>query len=137
MATIEQNDSKILALKDSIAQKKKDIGKVPKFSPTTNCVFTLNNVTYNLNAQDENGLIYLGAALSALQSGAQDFGYSDFELSGWNLSDWILDIKGKLAVLAFKKEEVKLKAMEARLEKLLSSEKQTELILSEIEGLLK
>ena len=67
---------------------------------------------------------------------ADDLGISDLELSGYSIDDWISDIKNKMEVLNVKNEIANLKKMEAKLDKLLSEDKKTELELDDIAALL-
>ena len=68
---------------------------------------------------------------------AADLGLDKFEISGYDLNDWITDVKARLEVIATKREENNLKAMETKLDKLLSEDKKTELELDSIAELLK
>jgi hypothetical protein len=61
----------------------------------------------------------------------------DYIISGYKPDEWITDMKAKLDILSKKDEERKLKAMEEKLDKLLSDEKKTELELNEIAEFLK
>ena len=67
---------------------------------------------------------------------ADDLGISDLELSGYSIDDWISDIKNKMEVLNVKNEIANLKRMEAKLDKLLSEDKKTELEIDDIAALL-
>jgi len=58
-------------------------------------------------------------------------------ISGYTVQDWITDIKSRIDVLAQKIEEDNLKALEKKLETLLSDDKRTSLELDSIEALLK
>ena len=59
-------------------------------------------------------------------------------ICGYPIELWIfLDIRSKLEILKQRKEENKLKENERLLEKLLSEDKKTELILDEISEMLK
>ena len=58
------------------------------------------------------------------------------EISGYNIEEWITDIKCKIEIFEYKKKEAELKALEVKLDKMLSNEKRTELELDEITALL-
>ena len=58
------------------------------------------------------------------------------EISGCNIAEWITDIKCKIEIFEYKRKEAELKALEAKLDKMLSDEKKTELELDEIAALL-
>lgn len=75
--------------------------------------------------------------LNSYRMSAADLGLDKFEISGYDLNDWITDVKARLEVIATKIEENNLKAMEAKLDKLLSEDKKTELELDSIAELLK
>ena len=66
---------------------------------------------------------------------AKDLGIS-LEISGYNIVEWITDIKCKIEIFEYKKKETELKALEVKLDKMLSDEKKTELELNEIAALL-
>lgn len=68
---------------------------------------------------------------------AKDLGMDDFEISGYSVISWIKDIKSKLEISNVKKQQSDLKAMERKLDKLLSDDKKTELELDDIAALLK
>ena len=58
-------------------------------------------------------------------------------ISGYNISEWMADVKSKMEIFEYKKKESELKMLEAKLDKMLSDEKKTELELDEIAALLK
>ena len=65
-----------------------------------------------------------------------DMKITDFKLSGYSLDEWISDISKKLETHEVKQKQNELKAMEAKLDKLLSEDKKTELELDDIAALL-
>ena len=67
---------------------------------------------------------------------AKDLGIN-LEIAGYNIEEWIADIKSKIEIFEYKKKESELKVLEAKLDKMLSDEKKTELELDEIAALLK
>lgn len=141
-----KNDEKILELKKVIQEKKDKLGKIGKFIPETNCSLALDGVQYNLNVLGNNreGLIQLLVKLTSLVITARlftkekdGFDVTDYNISGYNIEDWIKDVKSKLDILSKKDEEKSLVLLEAKLEKMLSDEKQVELELDSIANLLK
>lgn len=134
---MSKNDERILKLKEQIAEKKSAIGKAKRFAPTTSCSIELDGLRYNLHAATREQLVFLACKLDALATSAKSLGLSgECVVSGFTVEDWLGDIKSRIAVLAQKDEEHKLQAMEAKLTKLLSNDKKTELELDEIASLL-
>ena len=132
-----KNDERILELKKQIETKRKLLAeKKIRFSPETTCVIDLDGVKYNLNVCNEDTLILLMIKLNMYVMSASDLGVKTPVLSGFDVDTWIYDIKNKLVVSACRKEENDLKQMEAKLDKLLSEDKKTELELDEIAALL-
>ena len=135
---MNKNDDRILELKKQVEDKKKELtNKKTRFVPVTNCILEMDGMTLNLNVLSENALILLWIRLNAYRMSAADLGLDKFEISGYDLEDWITDVKARLEVIATKREENNLKAMEAKLDKLLSEDKKTELELDSIAELLK
>ena len=133
---MSRNDDRILELKEKIEKKKQELsGKNTRFVPITNCILLLGG-TYNLNTFDEISLKIMLVRLHSYKMAADDLGISDLELSGYSIDDWISDIKNKMEVLNVKNEIANLKRMEAKLDKLLSEDKKTELELDDIAALL-
>lgn len=127
------NDTLILQLKQQIAEKKSKLQKVNRFTPITNMSLELFGERHNLNVLGINVLLLLKATLTSIQQ------HSELPLivSGFQISDWISDLDNRYNILNVKEEEAKLKSMEAKLSKLLSKEKQTELEIAEIMSQLK
>ena len=135
MAT--KNDERVLQLKKQIEEKKKYLAeRKVKFTPETNCVLDLDGVKYNLNVCTDDMLIFLMIKLNMYVMSANDLDMPIPMLSGYSVNLWISDIRNKLAVSGMKREENDLKIMEAKLDKMLSDEKKTELELDEIAALL-
>lgn len=135
---MSKNDDKILELKRQIDTKKKDLAsRKVKFSPETNCILDLDGVKYNLNVVADDELIMLMLRLNIYVISSRDLDLPVPVVGGYSVDMWISDIKCKLAVSALKKEEIELRKMEAKLDKLLSDDKKTELELDEIAALLK
>ena len=133
MAT--KNDERVLQLKEIIDKKKLELKGVKKFTPMTNCVLDLEEKKYNLNVLQLNDLQMLLVRLNMYLMSAKDMGIN-LEISGYNITEWITDIKCKIEIFEYKKKESELKALEAKLDKMLSDEKKTELELDEIAALL-
>ena len=134
---MSKNDDRIIELKNQIEIKKKELAdKRIKFTPETNCVLELEGTNYNLNVCAEEILTLLMIKLNTYIMSANDLGVSVPTMSGYPIDLWISDIKNKLVVTTIKREETNLKQMEAKLDKLLSDDKKTELELDEIASLL-
>lgn len=132
---MSKNDERVLQLKEIIEKKKLELKCVKKFTPFTNCVLDLEGQKYNLNVLQLNDLQILLVRLNMYVISAKDLGIN-LEISGYNVAEWITDIKCKIEIFEYKKKEGELKALEAKLDKMLSDEKKTELELDEIAALL-
>ncbi len=133
MAT--NNDERVLQLKQVIDKKKTELKGSKKFAPLTNCVLDLEGQKYNLNVLQFNDLQLLLVRLNMYLMSAKDLGIN-LEISGYNITEWITDIRCKIEIFEYKKKEAELKTLEAKLDKMLSDEKKTELELDEIAALL-
>lgn len=134
---MSKNDDKILELKKQIETKKNDLAaRKVRFSPETNCVLDLDGNKFNLNVLDDGALMFLMLKLNLYNMSADNLKMPHPIISGYSVDLWINDIKSKLAVAGMKREEADLKRMEAKLDKLLSEEKKTELEIDEIASLL-
>lgn len=136
--TMAKNDDRIIELKKQIEGKKKDLAasKV-RFEPETNCILDLEEIKYNLNVCTDDVLMLLMIRLHMYEMSAHDLEVSSPTFGGYPAGLWISDIKNKLAVSNLKREENELKKMEAKLDRLLSEDKKTELEIDEIAALLK
>ncbi|MFR7913874.1 hypothetical protein [Eubacterium ramulus] len=135
---MSKNDDRILELKKQIEEKKTTLmEKNTKFSPETNCILILDGTTYNLNVLNDESLTFLKIQLYTYKMAVIDMKITDFKISGYSLDDWISDINKKLEIHEIKQKQNELKAMEAKLDKLLSEDKKTELELDDIAALLK
>lgn len=132
---MSKNDERVLQLKQVIDKKKSELKNSKKFTPITNCVLDLEGQKYNLNVIQFDYLQLLLVRLNMYLMSAKDLGVS-LEISGYNIEEWITDIKCKIEVVEYKKKETELKALEVKLDKMLSDEKKTELELNEIAALL-
>lgn len=134
---MSKNDDRIIELKKSIAIKKKELSeKKVRFTPETNCILELEGNMFNLNVVSDDILMMLMIRLNMYVMSASDLGIAMPVMSGYTVDVWISDIKNKLAVSKLKKEEVNLKKMESKLDKLLSDDRKTELEIDEIAALL-
>lgn len=134
---MSKNDDRILELKKKIEEKKQALAeKKVRFVPETNCILNMNNLTFNLNVCSDDTLLLLLIRLNAYRMSAKDLDLEGFEISGYDVSLWMKDIQSKLDVSNLKKEESDLKKMEAKLDKLLSDDKKTELEIDDIAALL-
>lgn len=132
------NDSRVLELKKQIEEKRKKVNRSEKFNPVTNCSIDINGTRVNIQTLGKEQIVSLLVQLNSYALAAKDLELlSEYSISGYNVQDWIVDLKAKLEHLSRKEEIQKLKAMEAKLDQLLSNEKKVELELNEIASLLK
>ena len=132
---MSKNDERVLKLKKLIETKKSELS-TQRFVPMTNCVLDMEDKKYNLNVLQEKELEFLMVKLNAYSMSADNLKI-DLVISGYGVNEWLADISGKLAIIIDKKKRDELKALEAKLDKMLSDEKKTELELDEIAALLK
>lgn len=136
---MSKNDDRILTLKKQIEEKKKELGKQPRFSPVTTCMFTYNGNRVNIHTlttvNDINAmLVYFNIyAMSAENLGID---LEDVRFDGFSVSDWMEDLNAKKAVIEYTAKKSQLGAMEKKLDKLLSDDKKTELEIDAIADLL-
>lgn len=134
---MSKNDDRILELKEQIELKKTELSKKRiKFMPETNCVLELDNTKYNLNVVSDDVLMFLIVKLNMYIMSADNLKMPHPMFGGYIVDVWIKDIENKLRVSGYKKEEANLKAMEAKLDKLLSEDKKAELEINSIAELL-
>ncbi len=135
---MSKNDDRILELKKQIEVKKQSLTeKKARFIPETNCVLDMDGEKYNLNVLDANSLMTLLLKINLYNLSADSLKVSHPTISGYTTDLWIGDIRSKMAVLDLKKEDLELKKMESKLDKLLSEDKKTELEIDDIAALLK
>ena len=132
---MSKNDERVLQLKKIIDDKKAELKAVKRFTPLTNCVLDLDGQKYNLNVLHMADLQLLLVKLNMYLMSANSLAIN-LEIAGYNIAEWIADIKSKIEIFEYKKKESELKALEAKLDKMLSDEKKTELELDEIAALL-
>lgn len=134
---MSKNDDRILELKKQIEMKKQDLSKrKTRFTPETNCVLELDGNKYNINVMSAADLTLLIIKLNMFVMSADSLKLPHPIISGYTTALWISDIRNKLDALNTKKEELELKQMEAKLDKMLSEDKKTELELNEIAAML-
>lgn len=132
----QKNDERIMELKKTIENKRKElVSKPTRFNPVTNCLLVLDNVTYNLHVDSDEMLLI---KLNSIALSAKDLGISTatLEISGSSLDDWIADVKAYLEVKSYKSEKKKLDMLEKQLTALLSDDKQTELQIDSLAAML-
>jgi len=133
---MSKNDETILQLKGKIAEKKAKLIK-SKFIPVTNLIINFRGTTYNLNVLNKENILYLMVELNALRLSEVDLKLDNVTtISGYKLLEWLNDLTKKLEIVIYKEQEDELKTMEAKLDKLLSDEKKTELELNDIANFL-
>lgn len=134
---MNNNDIKILELKNKIEEKRSNIKKLKKFNPITNCILILRGESYNLNVQDKQQLINLLVELNSLYLSYKNLDIEDeYLLNGFSLEDWISDIRQKIDIMNIKTETKKLNDLETKLNKMLSQDKKTEMELNDIENMI-
>ena len=133
---MSKNDERVLQLKKIIDDKKAELKAVKRFTPLTNCVLDLDGQKYNLNVLQMADLQLLLVKQNMYLMSANSLAIN-LEIAGYNIAEWIADIKSKIEIFEYKKKESELKALETKVDKMLSNEKKTELELDEIAALLK
>lgn len=136
---MSKNDERILELKKQIEEKKKELGKQPRFSPITTCLFTCNGNKVNMHTltsvKEINAmLVYFNAYVMS----ANDLGIdcNDIVFDGFSVSDWMEDLKMKKEVVEYTAKKAQLTSLEKKLDKLLSDDKKTELEIDAIAELI-
>lgn len=135
------NDERIILLKERIKNKKELLkASYVRFTPITNCDLELDGVRYNLHLHSTPMLMMklynLQKAAAELEKEYPFIPFLDVQISGYKIQDWIQDIADFLAVQNYRQEKKKLEDLEKELTKLLSSDKQTELKIDEIEAMI-
>ena len=134
---MNNNDIKILELKNKIEDKRSNIKELKRFNHITNCILILRGESYNLNVQDKQQLINLLVELNSLYLSYKNLDIEDeYLLNGFNLEDWISDIKQKIDIINIKAETKKLNDLETKLNNMLSKDKKTEMELNDIENMI-
>lgn len=137
MAT--KNDERILMLKEQIEEKKRELGKQPRFSPITTCLFDREGCRVNIHTltsvKDINAmLVFFNTYVISAKD--LDIDCAEVELCGFSVLDWMEDLKSKKAVIEYSAKKEQLTALEKKLDKLLSDDKKTELEIEAIADLI-
>lgn len=136
---MSKNDDRILTLKKQIDDKKKELGKQPRFSPVTTCMFTYNGNRVNIHTltsvKDINTAL---VCFNVYAMSAENLGIDleDVVFDGFSVADWMEDLNSKKAVVEYTAKKAQLTALEKKLDKLLSDDKKTELEIDAIADLL-
>ena len=134
------NDDKIIKLKETIAKKKADLGREPKFTPLTSCMLKvdlgINTNIHTMQSLDSvnNALMMLG--LYELAAKGMDISTSEVMINGFTLESWITDLKSKREQILYRKNRKELDELESKLDGLMSEKKKTELAIDDIEKML-
>lgn len=132
----QKNDERIMQLKSKIEKKRIELDKHrSRFNPITNCLLTLDKVTYNLNVESSE-LFLIKLNMMAMSAKDLNIDTSKLIISGYSLDDWIEDVKANLEVQKHKKEKKDLDKLEKELTALLSDDKQTELEIDRLAAFL-
>lgn len=136
---MSKNDDRILTLKKQIDDQKKELGKQPRFSPVTTCMFNYNGNRVNIHTltsvNDINAmLVYFNIYVMS----AEKLGISceDVCIDGFSVLEWMEDLYSKKAVVEYTAKKAQLTTLEKKLDKLLSDDKKTELEIDAIADLL-
>lgn len=129
------NDSKVSILRVEIEKKRDGLkSRTSRFSPVTNCSLELNGRHYNLHILDRQEAMLLASQLQGIATSSAEllFDPSELAVSGYSVKDWLSDTLAKIESITVRNEEVKLRALDAKLKELLSSDAKTEIALKEI-----
>lgn len=134
-----KNDERILELKKQIEEKKNELGKQPRFTPVTTCLFNREGCRVNIHTltsvKDINSLLVFFNTY-AMSAKDLDIDCAEVELDGFSVLDWMEDLKSKKAVVEYSAKKEQLTALEKKLDKLLSDDKKTELEIEAIADLI-
>jgi len=136
------NDAVVLQLQGKVEEKKKKLADLKKgrHTSTTKCILEWEGKNINFNVAGKDELTFLLVKIHALFVAADDLLLEDFgdtKVQGHSLDEWIQDIKGKIKEKDILNEEQQVKAIEKKLDTMLSTEKKTELELAKFAELLK
>ena len=134
-----KNDERILLLKKQIEEKKKELGKQPRFCPITTCLLNYNGNRWNLhvlNSIKEINTVIVWLNTFVLSAKDLDIDCEDVVIDGFSVTDWIDDLESKKAVVEYATKKEQLTVLEKKLDKLLSDDKKTELEIDAIADLL-
>jgi hypothetical protein len=137
---MSKNDDRILTLKKQIEDKKKELGKQPRFSPITTCMFTLNGGNkvniHTLTSVNAINMALVGFNIYAMSAENLGINIEDVLVDGFSVADWMEDLNAKKAVVEYTEKKAQLTTLEKKLDKLLSDDKKTELEIDAIADLL-
>lgn len=131
-----QNDTRIMGLKDSIKETKKSI-KSKRFQPITNCLIGIDGITYNIHVCGEDDLKLMLIKLNGYKMSAKDLGMDVPNMQGYSIDDWMQDIRDKIEIIESQNRRNALNKAEKQLDNLLSNDKRTELEIDNIADTLK
>jgi hypothetical protein len=136
---MNKNDDRILTLKKQIEDKRKELGKQPRFSPVTTCMFTYNGNRVNIHTltsvKDINAML---VHFNIYAMSAENLGIdcADINFDGFSVLEWMEDLHAKKAVVEYAAKKTQLTTLEKKLDKLLSDDKKTELEIDAIANLI-
>ena len=136
---MNKNDDRILVLKKQIEEKKKELGKQPRFSPVTTCMFNYNGNRINIHTLTSvNEINAMLVHFNIYVMSAENLGIDCAEVcfDGFSVVDWMEDLNAKKAVVEYNEKKTQLNALEKKLDKLLSDDKKTELEIDAIADLI-
>lgn len=136
---MSKNDDRILVLKKQIEEKKKELGKQPRFSPTTTCMFNYNGNRVNihtLTSVNDINTALVGFNIYAMSAENLGINVEDVLIDGFSVSDWMEDLNAKKEVVEYNEKKSQLNALEKKLDNLLSDDKKTELEIDAIADLI-
>lgn len=136
---MSKNDDKILVLKKQIEEKKNTLGKQPRFSPVTTCIFTYNNNKINIHTLTsikdiDTMIVHFNIYVMSAKDLRIDCNNICFD--GFSVLDWIEDLNSKKRMIEYNEKKQQLNMLEKKLDKLLSDEKKTELEIDAIASLI-
>ncbi|AEW47364.1 hypothetical protein BCB4_0134 [Bacillus phage B4] len=136
------NDAVVLQLQGKVEEKKKKLAalKALRRNSVTKCILEWEGKNINFNVAGKDELTLLLVKIHTLFVAADDLLLEDFgdtKVQGHTLDEWIQDIKGKIKEKDILNEEQQVKAIEKKLDTMLSTEKKTELELTKFAELLK
>jgi hypothetical protein len=132
------NDNKVLLLKQKVEENKATLASARSFQPKTHCSLVFQGERIGLRAETSpERLTAILVYLNSLRMSAADLNLEEaFVYENFKIQDWIDDVQSRLAYVNIKKEEGRLKNLEAQLHALLSSDKKVELEVEALEKLI-
>ena len=142
---MNEQDKKILQLKEVVTKKREEVNQAEKPRWRTNCVFKFrgSEELYNLNViSDPRVLVeilgYLKNEEMAFDLAKTQLGLKNlvFTYRNYSIHDWEADLKTRNDVIHITMKKKELEDLEKKLDSLISSDTKTSLIISDIEKLL-